>query len=63
MRREIDTCHADAGMTQVPCTNDTQLWEGLYYPVSTSPHACKHYTNLNLALLLLHTSILLHSQL
>ena len=32
-----------AGMIKVPCTNDEQLWEGLYYPVSLcltygSPH-------------------------
>lgn len=25
-------------MTQVPCTNDTQLWEGLYYPGIITKH-------------------------
>lgn len=30
-----------AGMLQVPCrANDTQQWEGLYYPVSALPYAC-----------------------
>ena len=38
-------------MTKVPCTNDTQLWEGLYYPVSAHTQ--------DDALLLLHTLLLL----
>ncbi len=47
-----------AGMIQVPCMADnTQQWEGLYYPVSFCTHSQDMIVNCTLFTLLLQCSV------